>query len=156
VSFRSAAVLLALLGIATLRCDSDPFGPDLGPIVGPELDGVRLEVTTPRDVSQGEEIPFQVTLRNVGASQYAFVGFPFDVYVLDGRGGVVWNFFFGGVDIGADPTVIEPGAAYEFELHWNQHRNGGGIVPAGTYLVFALFYPSFPPALVSDLRTITI
>lgn len=148
-------VSLALLSLF-VGCGSDPFGPGLGPTVGPELDGVRLEITASREVEFGEEVVFHVSLSNVGVEPYVFDGFPFDVFVLDSRGRVLWNYFFGGADVGTQHVTIELGEAYEFDLLWHQERNGGGTVPAGTYRAFAAFYPPLPPSLISDRKSITI
>lgn len=52
-------VMAALLGLVGACEESDPFGPDLGPTVGPQLDGVLLELEFPDDLSVGDSVPFR-------------------------------------------------------------------------------------------------
>ena len=61
-------------------------------------------------------------------------------------------------NIGSEPyTIDDPhGETYEFEVVWELNRNESGTVGAGDYLVFSVFYPLLPPALVSETRSITI
>ena len=72
------------------------------------------------------------------------------------RGDVLWNFLYGNVIIGGVDHTIQPGETYEFEVVWELNRNDGGTVAEGDYLVFSVFYPLLPPALVSETRSITI
>ena len=138
-------------------CDDDDFfGPDLGPTVGPEHDGVLLELSFPEQVPAGESVSFRVLLTNVGGEPYTIDDPQFDVYLLDGNGGVLWNFLYDKVIIGGVDHTIQPGEKYEFEIVWELNRNEGRTVGAGDYLVFSVFYPLFPPVLVSEIRSITI
>ena len=61
-----------------------------------------------------------------------------------------------GAIIGGIPQTISPGETYEFEVVWELNRNESGIVGAGDYLVFSVFYPLSPPTMVSETRSITI
>jgi len=149
--------VLAGLLVRVSGCDEgDLFGPDLGPTVGPEHDGVLLELSFPERVLEGESVPFRVLLMNVGSEPYTINDPQFDVYLLDGSGSVLWNFLYGNVIIGGIPHTISPGETYEFEVVWELNRNANGTVAAGDYLVFSVYYPLSPPALVSEIESITI
>jgi len=124
--------------------------------VGPEHNGVLLELSFPEQVPAHESVFFRVLLTNVGSEPYTIEDPQFDVYVLDGSGSVLWNFLYGNVIIGGMPYTISPGEAYEFEVVWELNRNESGTVGAGDYLVLSVFYPLLPPALVSETRSITI
>ena len=153
---RKTGVLAGLL-IWVCACDEgDLFGPDLGPTVGPEHGGVLLELSYPDDTAAGESVPFRITLTNIGSEPYTIEDPQFDVYLLDGSGKVLWNFLYGNVIIGGVPHPIPPGETYVFDISWELNRNESGTVSGGDYLVFSVFYPLFPPALVSETRSITI
>ena len=152
----NVGVLAAVLTGGAACDDDDLFGPDLGPTVGPEHDGVLLELSFPEQVPAGESVPFRALLTNVGSEPYMIDDPQFDVYLLDGSGSVLWNFLYGNVLIGGIPHTISPGETYEFEVVWELNRNESGTVGAGDYLVFSVFYPLLPPVLVSETRSITI
>lgn len=152
---RTVAILGMLL-LSSVACGDGLFGPDIGPTVGPEHEGLRLELSFPEFVSAGDSIRFHIVLTNTDSQSYTMDSPQFDVYVMDGSGKVVWNFLHGAVIIGPGPTIL-PGETYEFDHVWLQNENeGSGTVSAGVYLVFSVFYSGFPPALVSETEAITI
>lgn len=151
----NVVVLVGMLA-GGAACDDDLFGPDLGPTVGPEHDGVLLELSFPEQVLAGGSVPFRVLLTNVESEPFTIEDPQFDVYLLDGSGDVLWNFLYGNVIIGGVDHTIQPGETYEFEVVWELNRNDGGTVAEGDYLVFSVFYSLLPPALVSETRSITI
>ena len=148
--------VLAGLLAGGAACDDDLFGPDLGSTVGPEHDGVLLELSFPEQVPAGGSVPFRVLLTNVGSEPYTIDDPQFDVYLLDGSGSVLWNFLYSNVIIGGVDHTIPPGETYEFEVVWELNRNEGGNVAEGDYLVFSVFYRLLPPAQVSETRSIRI
>jgi len=148
------ALLLGLIVGVAEGCGSDTVGPDLGPTAGPEHGGLRIEVSFPISVRSGQAVVFYVTLSNVGAAPL-MASPQVDVFVLARDGELLWNFMYGAAEIGPE-FVLLPGEAFEADLVWDQTVNGAGVVVPGTYTVFAAYYPTSPPVLVSEVGAMTI
>ena len=156
MAIRTASGFISLLtaGFLSAGCDDAVSGPDLGPTVGPEHDGLRIEVAFPDTVDLGEEIRFHVTLTNTRTTPYVMPLPHFDVFVMDGGGEVVWNYLYGAGVIGTE-MVIAPGEAFESELPWDQSRNEEGMIEPGRFRVLAVFF-DLPPALVTEVRHLVV
>lgn len=142
-------------------CASDTtVGPNLGDTVGPEYDGLRLEVSFPRTASLGDSIRFDVRLTNLEHQPlYEFAIPYFDVFVLGSDGEVVWNHYHGGANAlsGGQEITLRPGESFEITIPWNLNRNGqDGAVTPGVYRVLAAFIPSVLPVIVTSRLDLVI
>ena len=146
---------VVLLCSIFVGCGEETFGPDLGQTVGPEHNGLLIEVSFPDTVGVAQQVVFSVSLTNTRATPYTMPQPHFDVFVLDARGNVLWNYLYGAGVIGTE-FIIQPGEAFEIELVWNQNLNESGTVTPGKYGVLAVFFETFPPALVSERKSIVI
>lgn len=150
---------IALVSVACLflACDDDSFGPDLGETVGPEFEGLLLEVVGPATANSSEEVRFEIRLTNLRTSPYIAEDPQFDVYVLTGRGLVLWNWLYHNAFVGPWTLEIQPGETFDFSAEWNLRSNRMNDVPSGSYAYFAVYDPSLPsPNFVSETHAIRV
>jgi hypothetical protein len=148
--------LTLVMGIVIIvaNCGNESFGPDLGPTVGPEHDGLLIELSFPVIVSVGEPVTFHVTLTNTGSAPDTLPQPHFDVFVLSNNGKVLWNYLYGAGVIGTE-FVLAPNESFEIDLAWDQRLNQSGSIPPGDYDVLAVFF-DLPPALVTHRESLVI
>jgi len=76
----SGSLTIALLFISSLAdCGSNVLGPDLGPTVGPEFMGLRIEIVSPRTIEKNTEVLFQIRLTNTNTEPFLITDPQFDV-----------------------------------------------------------------------------
>ena len=158
IRWRKHGRRIALVSVACvfLACDDDSFGPDPGETVGPEFEGLLLEVVGPGTANSSDEVQFEIRLTNLRSTPYIVDNPQFDVYVLTGRGLVLWNWLHQNVFV--EWTLeIQPGERFTFASEWNLRSNRMNDIPSGSYSYFAVYYPSPPsPNFVSETHAITI
>ena len=117
----------------------ESFGPDNPPVMPASVTGIELLVRYPTEVPLGDEIEFEIVLKNTADRTIEVEhGHPADVniLILSADGTQIWRRLGPGWGVGGS-TKLRFRQEVSFTVKWSQFDLDGFAVPAGDYLVRA-------------------